>query len=76
MNKENLTIRESHQRSFVKSLIYRIFSITGTVLLGWIITKDTKETALITIVFQTYLIILYWIHERVWNKIDWGKRIE
>jgi len=64
---------ESRSRSIVKSLVYRILSILGIGILGWLITRDIRETTLITIVFQTYLTILYYVYERVWNKINWGR---
>lgn len=64
---------ESRSRSIVKSLIYRLLSIIGTTSLSWLITKDAKETLAITIAFQTFLITLYYLNERVWNKISWGK---
>jgi len=70
---KNLTCVESRSRSIVKSLVYRILSLIGIGILSWFITKDIKETTLITIVFQIYLAILYYVYERVWNRINWGK---
>ena len=67
--------RETRLRSFVKSLIYRILSITGTGILTWIITGDIRETISITLVIQIFLIILYYVFERVWNKVNWGRMV-
>ena len=64
---------ESRSRSIVKSLVYRVLSILGIGVLGWLITRDIRETTLITVVFQTYLTILYYVYERVWNRINWGR---
>jgi len=64
---------ESRSRSIVKSLVYRILSILGIGILGWLITRDIWETTFITIVFQAYLTILYYVYERVWNRINWGR---
>ena len=64
---------ESRSRSIVKSLVYRMLSIIGIGVLGWLITRDIWETTFITIVFQTYLTILYYVYERVWNRINWGR---
>ena len=71
-SQENL-FSESRLRSLVKSLVYRIISVLGTGFLTWFVTKDIKETVLITIVIQIFLIILYYGYERVWNKINRGK---
>ena len=67
--------RETRLRSFVKSLIYRILSITGTGILTWIITGGIRETISITLVIQIFLIILYYVFERVWNKVNWGRMV-
>jgi len=64
---------ESRSRSIVKSLVYRLLSILGIGVLGWLVTRDIRDTTLITIVFQAYLTILYYVYERVWNKINWGR---
>jgi len=72
---KDLAFRESRLRSLVKSLTYRILSITGTGILSWVITKDIKETISITITIQVFLIILYYSYERIWNKINWGRKI-
>lgn len=73
---KNLAFRESRLRSLVKSLTYRILSITGTGILSWVITKDIKETVSITIAIQGFLIFLYYSYERIWDKINWGRKIE
>ncbi|RKY39082.1 MAG: hypothetical protein DRP75_03140 [Candidatus Omnitrophota bacterium] len=66
--------RETRLRSLVKSILYRILSITGMVFLTYAITKDTHTTISITATLQVFLIILYYLYERVWNKVDWGRK--
>ena len=73
---KNLAFRESRLRSLVKSLTYRILSITGTGILSWVITRDIKETVSITIAIQVFLIILYYSYERIWDKINWGRKMQ
>ena len=64
---------ETLARTLVKSVFYRVLSLIGTVILSWIITKDLNETISITIAIQVFLIILYFVYERLWNRIKWGK---
>ena len=73
---KNLAFRESRLRSLVKSLGYRIISIVGTGILTWVITKDIRETVLITLIIQVFLVILYYSYERIWVKINWGRKVE
>ena len=64
---------ETHKRSWVKSLTWRI---VGIVLLGGIayaVTRDWKEMSIITIIFHSVRMVLYYIHERIWLRIDWGR---
>ena len=72
-NTEGLICYETLPRSFVKALVYRFLSISGTVLLSWIITRDVSETISITLAIQVFLVILYFVYERLWNKIQWGR---
>ena len=69
-----LAFRESRMRSLVKALVYRIVSIAGTGVLIWIITKDIQETISITLVIQVFLVVLYYSYERIWDRINWGRR--
>ncbi len=73
---KNLTFRESRLRSLVKSLSYRIISIAGTGILTWAITRDIRETVSITIIIQVFLVILYYSYERIWVKINWGRKVK
>ena len=73
---ETFSIRESRARSLVKSIIYRIISFIGTAILSWIITRDIGKTLTITLSIQIFLIILYYVYERIWNNIDWGREIQ
>jgi len=48
----------------------------GVLILGsisWIITQSWKEMSLITIVFHSLRVILYYFHERAWERIRWGR---
>ena len=72
---KNLTFKESLLRSLAKSLTYRISSIIATGIISWVITKDTKEAISITIVMQAFLIVFYYSYERIWDKINWGRKV-
>ncbi|MFC1991842.1 DUF2061 domain-containing protein [Chloroflexota bacterium] len=71
---EGLICYETLPRSFAKSFIYRLLSMGGTVILSWLITRDVSETISITLAIQVFLIILYFVYERVWNRIQWGRK--
>jgi len=45
--------------------------ILGT--LAWLFTRDWQETTLITITFHAIRLVLYYFHERAWERIGWGR---
>jgi uncharacterized membrane protein len=75
-NTNNLFFKESRLRSLIKAFFYRFTATIGSGILIWFITKDIEGTVLITVVVQIFLIILYYLNERAWNKINWGKEIK
>jgi len=53
------------------------WGILGIFILGsivWMYTRSLELTTWITITFQSIKLVLYYYHERVWEKIRWGKK--
>ncbi|MEK7604223.1 MAG: DUF2061 domain-containing protein [Patescibacteria group bacterium] len=63
---------EWHKRSIVKSISYRVLSLTVDSLVAYLFTRDVALSATIVIVVNTYSTVLYYLHERVWAHIHWG----
>ncbi|MBL4745330.1 MAG: DUF2061 domain-containing protein [Flavobacteriaceae bacterium] len=64
---------EKPLRSIVKSISWRIVGTFDTILISWYITGDTKMALSIGSVELVTKMVLYFFHERAWNKIKWGK---
>ncbi len=64
---------DTPRRSWAKSITWRILGIVLLGLITYAITKDWKEMAVITVVFHGIRVVLYYVHERVWLRIDWGR---
>ena len=64
---------DSKKRSLIKSISWRLigFFILGSI--AYFITGSLKQTSLVTIIYQAFMIVLYMIHERAWNGVTWGK---
>lgn len=60
-------------RSIVKSITWRILGTIDTVLIAWIITGKFELAISIGSVEWITKMILYFIHERAWNAIKWGR---
>ncbi len=70
---DDWTPTESRSRSWAKSFSWRFI---GVVMLGGIsyaITRDLEQTTIITLIFHVLRTVLYYYHERIWERIAWGK---
>lgn len=64
---------ETKARSLVKTVIWRIFATLVTWTVVYIFTRMIVESLEITLVAAVVSMIAYYIHERVWNLVRWGR---
>lgn len=64
---------ETHARAWVKSLVWRAVGIGLLGFISWTITHNWKEMTTITVLFHGIRVILYYFHERLWEKVSWGR---
>jgi uncharacterized membrane protein len=65
---------DSHVRSLVKAISWRIIGTLETFLISWAITGKLQTAGGIAGVQAILSTLLYWYHERLWLKIKWGKK--
>ncbi len=65
---------ENRKRSILKAITWRITGTIDTFLLSWIITGKPKVAATISLAELITKTLLYYLHERVWNKIKYGRK--
>lgn len=63
---------DSKKRHLAKTVSWRIIGTLDTMLLAWIITGDPVTGLQIGIAEVVTKMILYYLHERTWYKIDFG----
>ncbi len=61
------------KRSIVKSISWRIIGTLDTIIISWIITGTLTLAFSIGFVELMSKMVLYFFHERIWNRIQWGK---
>jgi uncharacterized membrane protein len=61
-------------RSLAKAVSWRITGTIDTFLISWLITGQILLATGIAFTEVVTKILLYWIHERVWNKVNWGRK--
>lgn len=66
---------EVHKRSIAKSITYRLLSLSADSTVAYLVTRDLALSAGIVIFVNVYSTLLYYVHERVWAHIQWGRQI-
>ena len=66
-------LNESPRRSIVKTISWRLTGSGATFLISWLISNSFVVAGTIASVQLITNTILYYIHERVWNRIRWGR---
>lgn len=66
-------VQEKHSRSVIKGISWRIFGTLDTILIATFWTGDYKKALAIGGTEVITKVGLYWLHERAWLKIKWGK---
>ena len=67
-------MKESRLRSVVKGITWRIVGTIDTMIIAFIITGKFKMALSIGGIEVITKIFIYYLHERVWMKIKWGKQ--
>ncbi len=65
---------DSKARSWVKSIVWRVIGVVILGGLAWLVTGDWGQTTLITLTFHSIRLVLYYYHERAWERIGWGRK--
>ena len=62
---------DSHSKSLVKSISWRILGTLDTILISWALTGTLSVALSIGSIEVFTKFLLYYGHERIWNSIKW-----
>ena len=60
-------------RSVAKAISWRVIGTLDTLLISYLLTGKVAIAASIASIDFITKMFLYFFHERLWNKISWGK---
>ena len=63
-------------RSFLKGLSWRLVSTAILLPIAWYFTGDLAVTGKIGVIDFTVKLGLFFLHERTWHQIKFGKRVD
>jgi len=64
---------ESHPRSFVKAVSWRVLGSIDTFIWSLIMTGSFKVAGSIAVFEVLSKIFLFYFHERAWDLVPWGR---
>jgi len=64
---------ETKKRTVARMITYRISAWLFTIIWTYLFTKNITNAAGFATILHVLLSIDYYIHERIWLKIKWGR---
>jgi len=64
---------DQHKRTLVKTITWRIVALVTTIIVVYIYSGDVKESLVVGVSANFLKMFLYYVHERIWNKVQFGR---
>ncbi len=65
---------EHPKRSLAKAISWRLFSFCLTIVIIYLYTKNIRQAIGVGAGIDIVKMILYYLHERLWNKSHFGRQ--
>jgi uncharacterized membrane protein len=62
---------ETKKRTLIKSILWRLFATTNSFLVLCLSLNNALKSA---ILMNITGLIIYYLYERIWNKVKWGRK--
>ena len=67
---------DSHKRTIVKTMTWRVVATTVTMLVSYVWLGEWGSAVALAITANAIKSLLYYLHERGWNRVGFGIRKE
>jgi adenylylsulfate kinase len=64
---------DTKKRSIIKTLTWRVIAVILLAVTSFLTTGDLRTASLITLIYHSIQLGMFFIHERVWNMVSWGR---
>ncbi len=65
---------ETHSRTVIKAVSWRVIASLTTMTIIYVLTREWVLTLGAGLVEASSKMLFYYLHERAWGKIGWGKQ--
>jgi uncharacterized membrane protein len=69
-------LKDTFKRSIVKSIGYRLIIVILDFTTVYIFTGKVNIAVGFMLVSNAYTTVVYFLHERIWDRIKWGKELK
>ena len=66
-------MKETRKRSIVKSIVWRFICVVVSIVISFFLTAKWDIAVAIGSSYNIITMLLYYFHERMWNRVKWGK---
>ena len=66
-------MNDTNLRSIIKALSWRLTGTIDTFIVSFFVTGELLIAGSIASIEILTKIVLFWMHERVWNNVKWGR---
>jgi len=67
-------VSDQHRRSLVKTVSWRITGTGATFAISYLVLGNVMVAGSIAVIQLVANTVLYFVHERIWNIVKWGRR--
>ena len=64
---------EQKRRTLVKTLTWRVIAFVTTMVVVYAYSRDAKESIVVSVVANFLKMFFYYVHERTWNRVNFGR---
>ena len=67
---------ETKTRSITKAILWRLVAVTNSFVISWLFFETIAAALGAALAMNVTGLIIYYVYERVWNRVNWGKVAE
>lgn len=67
-------MQENKSRALAKALTWRFFGFISTAVIVFLYSRSIKEALMVGAGVDGVKILLYYFHERLWNRVHFGRQ--
>ncbi|HVS58678.1 MAG TPA: DUF2061 domain-containing protein [Candidatus Saccharimonadales bacterium] len=69
-----MAFTETNTRSITKSITFRVLIVVADLIIVYALTHHVGTTIAVTVLTNISSTVFYFVHERFWNNVSWGRR--